>query len=250
MKILITGSEGYIGQALIRRLKRVRPDDQFYTMDLKTGEDILTSKIWPGDKIETVIHLAAQADVQKSIKKPTNDAQHNIIGTLRVLERYPEARVIIASSAAAKDPQSPYGIAKRAIELYAKMLHKNAVVLRFPNVFGRNGRGVVDALIREEKPTIYGDGTQTRDFVHVDDIVGGILAATYPSVEPGLYEMGSEKATAIMDLVAAISARKQVNRAEAREGEIQHSVLQKTLPNWEPTIDVIEYLDNRVKYDL
>lgn len=236
MKILVTGSEGYIGKVLCRALENYVDPMDIIRMDRKIGQDLMTTELPDAD---LVFHMAAQADVQESIKDPMYDAEQNIAITIMLLQRYKAQRVILASSAAAKDPQSPYGVSKQAIEHYARILHPNAVVCRFPNVYGgEGGRGVVDIFKRSAALTIYGDGTQVRDFVHVDDIVRGLIMAR--DWEKGLYELGSGKGTSVHQL--AMADGKPVRYEPAQEGEILESICENTTPDWEPQQDVLEYL--------
>lgn len=157
---------------------------------------------------DVIFHLAAQTDVGTSVTSPVWDAKTNVIGTINVLEaaRIAGARVVFASTGGAiygevaaprqaseydeTDPQSPYAAAKLAGETYLEVwraLHAlDVVILRYANVYGPRQRatlegGVVavfiDRLLHGERCTIYGDGTQERDFVHVADVARATVAA-------------------------------------------------------------------------
>jgi len=160
------------------------------------------------EKFDVIVHLAAQTMVDSSIKDPIFDASENIMGTLNVLEaaRQCGARVIFASTAAAYgdvveddlpvleshelSPQSFYGLTKVGVEKYLALYHQHYgldyVICRFANVYGERqgdkGEGGVISIFAKriaagKDITIYGDGTQTRDFVYAGDIARGICKA-------------------------------------------------------------------------
>lgn len=224
--ILITGNAGFIGSRLSQKLK------QHVGIDLKYGKSLLTCPL-PTD-IKVIYHLAAQTSVEESWKDPLKDSW-NFNMTVRIAQHYPDAKIIFAQSAAAIEASSPYGFSKSMSGEYLKKFHKNAVICVFPNVFG-GGTGVVDIFRGKKEVTIYGDGEQVRDFVHVDDIIQGLILAK--DWEPGEYFMGSTVGTKVKDLAIG----KKVTIAPARQ-EIRESILPNTTPNWRPTINVIKYIN-------
>ena len=226
--ILVTGYSGYIGSLLFEELDSVATG-----VDLKDGMNLITCDL-PKD-IDVIYHLAAQSSVESSWHDPVYDAD-NLRMTIRLVKEYPNARIIYANSAAAKSPiMSPYGFSKWASGEYIKTFHKDYVICTFPNVYGRNDKSVVDIFKNLDEVTIYGDGLQLRDYVHVDDIVEGLLSAIdWPK---GEYEMGSGIATSVLDLAKG----KKINFAPARK-EARESVLTNNTPNWFSTIKVLEYL--------
>ena len=153
-----------------------------------------------------VFHLAARTSVERSVERPVATHETNCEGSLRVLEaaRRADARVVVASSAAVygdpealpvdesapKRPRSPYGVQKLSTDHLARAYHDlhglETVVLRYFNVYGSRQRadgyaGVIAAFVRQARAgdplTVHGDGEQTRDFVHVSDVVAANLAA-------------------------------------------------------------------------
>jgi len=156
---------------------------------------------------EVVIHLAAQASVPKSLEDPSADASINISGSVNLFEasRLCGVRKVIYASTAAvygspkylpldeqhpAQPLSGYGLSKYTVErylyLYRNLYGLDFTVLRFANVYGPGqstaGEGGVvaiflDRTIRGEQPVIHGDGKQTRDFIHVSDIVSANICA-------------------------------------------------------------------------
>jgi UDP-glucose 4-epimerase len=205
---------------------------------------------------DVVLHLAAQADVGTSVERPVYDAEVNVIGTVHVLEaaRAAGARVVFTSSGGAiygecdepateehaRLPLSPYAISKLAGEEYIagwNRLHGTShVVLRLANVYGPRQipeleGGVVaiflDRLARGETCTIFGDGAQVRDFVHVSDVAAAFLRAAETGT--GTYNVGTGVATTVADLYRACATAAGVdaepNFAEARPGDLRRSVI-------------------------
>jgi len=233
MKILVTGYMGYIGSHLMK----VLPKDTF-GIDIKNGQDILTCDLPEAD---IVIHLAAQAGVVQSMENPEEAVRTNIIGTLRLIRRYKDSKFIFASSGGAIQDKiiSPYGLTKYCTEEFIKMLHKNYVILRFANVYGGEGsRSVIAKFLKADKLTIYGDGTQNRTYVHIDDLIRGIVMAMKWPV--GSYYFGSEQNYTVLELAQATG--KPYEFAPVREGELLHSSLKNTTPDWKPQINAIEYI--------
>ena len=173
-----------------------------HELDIREPLDALFDEVRP----ETVVHLAAQADVGTSVERPVLDAEVNVLGTLNVLEaaRPHGAQLVFSSTGGAiygecerpareddpRRPVSPYGTAKLAAEEYLatwnRLYGTRHVALRFANVYGprqlaKLEGGVVaiftDRLRAGEGVTIFGDGGQTRDFVYVGDVVEAVLAA-------------------------------------------------------------------------
>ena len=207
---------------------------------------------------DLICHLAAQIDVRVSVAYPALDAHANVIGAVNVLEaaRAVEARVLLASTGAViygRDapipsmedvlplPESPYGVSKycaeQYVELYNRLHATRHAVLRLANVYGprqdpAGAAGVVaifcaQALARE-RPTVYGDGQQTRDYVYVGDAVRAFLAAA-DSGRPGTWNIGSGTEVSVLELIGVISrvAGYQLDPvfAPARPGELLRGAL-------------------------
>jgi UDP-glucose 4-epimerase len=204
-----------------------------------------------------IVHLAAQADVRVSVAEPARDAAINVVGTVNVLEaaRQVGARVIFASTGGAiygecarparEDdpclPLSPYGAAKLAGEGYLgafdRLYGAQHVALRFGNVYGprqdpHGEAGVVaiflGRLLEGLACRIFGDGSQSRDYVYVGDVARATLAALDSEVE-GVLNVGTGVATSVLDLYevcrsVAGSDSTPVHEA-ARAGELGRSVL-------------------------
>src|SRR5438067_9021375 len=205
---------------------------------------------------DAVLHLAAQANVRTSVERPDHDAEVNILGTLRVLEaaRRHGARIVFsstggaiygecagpASETAERRPLAPYGTSKLCGEEYLatwnRLYGTSHVSLRLGNVYGprqmpHGEAGVVAifmGLLRDGgTPTIFGDGSQTRDYVYVGDVADAMVRAL--DRDGGTYNVGTGIETSVIELFGAVRAASGVGRepafAPARLGELQRSVL-------------------------
>lgn len=225
--ILLTGYRGFIGSRLAAKLT------DWVGIDLKDGMNLLTCEL-PKD-IDLIYHLAAQSDVEPSWKDPLNDLE-NIRMTARLSWAYPHAKIIYANSCASMNPETPYGFSKGAAEDFLFHFHKGEVVsLIFPNIYGPGSRSVVDKFKGQKLVTVYGTGLQTRDYVHVDDIVEGLLKA--PQWPQGQHFMGSGTSRTVLELAGDRAIQYEPGRMEAQAVNVPN-----TTPDWEPTISVMKYL--------
>lgn len=224
--ILITGDKGLIGSKLANRL-----NEPFIGIDLKDGWNLLDCPL--AGKIDLIYHLAAQTEVEKSWKDPFTDSL-NFSMTVRLAQAYPQARIIYANSCASLEASSPYGFSKKVAGDYLKKFHKDYVNCIFPNIYGGT-KSVVDLFNGKDQVTVYGDGEQVRDYVHVDDIVEGLLKAQEWPV--GEYFMGSGVGTTVNKL----AARKKIITAPARK-EMREVIVPNSTPNWKPLINVMDYI--------
>ncbi len=234
MNILITGHKGFIGSHLEERIGPING------IDIKDGNNILTCDL--PDGIDTVIHLAAQSRVIPSIDDPVNDAHQNILGTIRLAKKYPNARFIFASSGGAiqKKIESPYGLSKYCAEKYIKLFCTNYAILRFPNIYGERSDSVVDKFIKNNPITIFGNGSATRDYVHVSDIVEAIMSALLNDHWGiGTFHLGSGKYHSVTEL--AKFTGKPITVADPIRGELQHTPTKNNV-SWKPKIDVMDYM--------
>ncbi|HWB23740.1 MAG TPA: NAD-dependent epimerase/dehydratase family protein [Gaiellaceae bacterium] len=270
MRAVVTGGAGFIGSNLVDALV-ARGDEVTVVDDLSFGKrenlnpaaTLVEQNIREGldlDGAEVVFHLAAQADVQTSVKRPDHDAEVNVVGTVRVLEaaRTAGAQVIFSSTGGAiygecdgpadenarLAPMSPYGIAKLCAEQYLfgwNRIHATPnVVLRFANVYGpRQDSGLeggvvsifLERMARGDETVIYGDGGQSRDFVYVGDVVSSLLAAV--GRDGGVFNVGTGSETTVLglhDACRAVAGGASEARFEpARLGDARRSVLDVSL---------------------
>ncbi|MDV7764426.1 NAD-dependent epimerase/dehydratase family protein [Peribacillus sp. CSMR9] len=234
-----------------------------------------------------VIHQAAQVSVQKSISDITNDARINILGTINIAKlshKYAVKKIVFASSAAVygnadvmpitvshlTSPLSPYGASKKTAEDYLKLAKElydlNYVNLRYSNVYGprqtASGEGGVvsiftNLVINNERPVIYGDGTQTRDFIYVKDVADANLKAL-ESEGSGTYNISSTTSTSINQLFSIIQSFGTHDLSPiyqpAKNGDIKESLLcnKTTIQKlgWHPAHSLEKGLESTYEYYL
>lgn len=165
MRIVVTGSEGFIGGHLVDAL--LAAGHEVIGLDCKTGQDIRDCDL---PRADLVYHLAAQTDATSTDARV--DAEVNVMGMLRVLLHYRSAMVFV-SSAMVAHPITPYSIAKLAGEMYCRIY--GASVVRLCNIFGPGGHSVIDRFTQDDILTVYGSGRQTREYAHVDNAVAMLL---------------------------------------------------------------------------
>lgn len=280
-RAVVTGGAGFIGSHVAERLLREGWDVRIID-DLSTGlksnvEEVKQStgkalEGFFGDinadgatelilsfKPDFIFHLAAQANVRRSVAEPIFDATTNILGTIRLLEAarqvgvkgfifsstggavYGEQETFPADETHRTAPECPYGASKRAgelyLEYYARTFNFSGVALRYANVYGprqnpKGEAGVVavftDRLLKGQDLTVNGDGEQTRDFVHVFDVVAANYGAAKALLEQKLklqanysvFNVGTSGETSVNDIVSALKvAWRETGTAKGERSE-------------------------------
>tara|TARA_A100001391_G_C5014130_1_gene263991 strand:+ start:160 stop:987 length:828 start_codon:yes stop_codon:yes gene_type:complete len=271
VKILVTGYKGYIGNNLYKKLRA--HDYDTVGIDLKDGEDIL--HCLPNVDFDYVFHLAACPRVEYSVRNPSYTMRQNVLVTSVLLEWAKSnnvKRVIFSSSSAAigdgTGPKSPYGLHKLMNEmecrLYSELYGLDTVCLRYFNVYSEDqlyGGSYSTAIcawmemIKQGKPLrIDGDGEQTRDFIHVEDIVSANMFCMKHkgSFNGKSLDVGTGKSISMNYIKNYIDLRNNVqwNHATARKGDVRHAVanireLQKI--GWDSKISIEEGLSRCFK---
>jgi UDP-glucose 4-epimerase len=226
-------------------------------VDLRDGDEL--SGVFERVRPEVVFHLGAQIDVRRSVADPAFDARVNVEGTINVLAAalgtgarrvinsstggaiYGEGRTLPAPEDHPTAPEAPYGQSKFAAEGYCELFRRlhglSTVSLRYGNVYGPRqdplGEAGVIAIFcgrlrQGERPLIFGDGKQTRDYIYVGDVVSANLLAA-ESDTTGPFNVGTGVETTVLDLVQALAAHAEgafePEHAEARPGEVRHIAL-------------------------
>ncbi len=263
--------------------KNIPEAAHFYRLDIL---DPHLEEVFSRERPEVVNHHAAQIDIRKSVADPAYDAKINILGTLSLLkyaQRHGARQVIFASSGGAiygdegtlpfsegapPCPKSPYALSKyvgeRYLELYRVLFGLDSLILRYSNVYGPRqdpmGEAGVVAIFSQNilngRPvTVFGDGTQTRDYVFVSDVVEANLLALKVK---GSYilNIATETETSVNGLIHLLEGflTRSLPRidAPARPGEVQRSCLaialaQATL-GWRPKVGLQEGLKETFRW--
>jgi UDP-glucose 4-epimerase len=259
-------------------------DSRFWEADL--SDEGRLERIFQEFRPEVISHHAAQVNVRVSSQKPLEDARTNVLGSLALLHqavRCGTKRIIYASSGGAvygepnalpvrEDhpirPFSNYGVSKYVTELYLYTFRATGgpeyVILRYPNVFGprqdpKGEAGVVaifaTQLLRKERPRIYGDGSKTRDYVYIDDIVEANLHALESSTY-GAFNLGWGREITDFEVFQTVSnalgSTVEPRYEQKRPGEIDHICLDAALARstlgWSPRIEFREGVGRVVEY--
>jgi UDP-glucose 4-epimerase len=208
---------------------------------------------------ETIFHLAAQIDVRKSVADPANDSRINVEGTVNVLKAaqahgvqrfintstggaiYGEGQIIPAPEDHPVAPEAPYGLSKFCAEQYCLLFTRlhglSTVSLRYGNVYGPRQDPLGEAgvvaifcgkLLDGERPLIFGDGLQTRDYVYVGDVVDANLKAAATQTS-GAVNIGYGDEVSVLDIVNALKAHSngsfEPEHAPERPGEVRRIAL-------------------------
>ncbi len=296
---IVTGGAGFVGSHLTRALigegrkvvvidvKKPLPQRRvtgarYVQMDVRDKALHETFLKWkPG----VVFHLAAHIDNQSSIQNPHMDADHNVMGTLNVLEAMRVAgtrRILFASSCAVYGNQekrptaehaalelgSPYGLSKRVCEQYLELYRSfhdiSSVSLRKANIYGpgQAGSGETGAMtifttrLLEGQPiALFGDGLSTRDYVYIDDVVRAYLLAEKAGVE-GVFNIGTGIETTtkrLFELVRdEVGVKVEPDMRDGVKDAVRHSGIDagKALGafGWSPEVGLEEGIEKTVEW--
>jgi UDP-glucose 4-epimerase len=307
---VVTGGAGFIGSHLVERLLAEHPDARVRVFDdFSTGSMAnLPFAAAAGDRLEIVrgdlrdraavdrivrgasivFHQAAMRSVPRSVNDPLGANEHNVNGTLHVLDAARHGgvrRVVYASSSSvygddptlpkSEDlqpiPISPYAVSKAATEMYARVWTRlyglETVGLRYFNVFGprQDPKSEYAAVIprfilwalRGEPLEVHGDGQQSRDFTYIDNVVeANLLAARAPAASGEAFNVGCGERVSLLDIIARLE--KMLGRAlprrhtPGRAGDVPHTLADitkaKRLMGYTPLVDFAEGLRRTVHF--
>lgn len=307
--VLVTGGAGFIGSHVADRFvaagwevtivdnlssgrqENLPPTATFVHGDITTPE---VATLVRDGRFDVICHLAAQIDVRRSVLDPVYDATRNILGTLNIMEAVMASgyatRVVFSSTGGAlygdfdpppssetfaKDPESPYGIAKLSVEYYLAYygrVHKlDTVVLRYANVYGprqdpHGEAGVVaifcNRILDGRTLTVYGDGAQTRDYVYAGDVAAANFAAATQQMpaagrlDARAFNIGTGIETSVNTLATTLQsvagATAAIDYAPSRAGELARSALNtakaRDVLGWTPGVSLEEGLANTYAY--
>ena len=310
-RALVTGGAGFIGSHVADlflsngwsveildnlssgRRENVSPAAKLHVVDVRSTD---AAALVSNGSFDVIAHLAAQIDVRKSVNDPAFDASVNVLGALNLVEALRRSggaqrtRFVFSSTGGAlygdhatppnaetvvKEPDSPYGIAKLATELYlsyyARVQGMDMAAVRFANVYGprqdpHGEAGVVaifcQRILAGRPLTVFGDGMQTRDYVHVSDVAAATYAAATTSLtqprrlDDRAFNIGTGVATSVITLAevlrGAAGSSTPIEFAPKRPGEQQQSFLTvekaKSELGWKAMISLEEGLADTFRW--
>ncbi|MCW4024403.1 MAG: GDP-mannose 4,6-dehydratase [Candidatus Bathyarchaeota archaeon] len=280
-KVMVTGGAGFIGYHLTKKLVTLTPNltiyDDLSSGKMENVNDVPSAKFVKGDildakallaqeKTDLIYHLAAQVVVPYSMENPLIDFDTNAKGTMHVLEkaRKDDAKLVFASSAAVYGnptvfptpegygfhPFSCYGLSKVVGEEYCQMYQSqyglDITIMRFANVFGPRCHGVIHDFIEKleknpDKLEIIGTGLQSRDFVHVSDVVDALIKVGESKKANGeVYNIGCGTTTSILELAKMI----------IKILGLKKTVITTTNVSWQGDVTKIWFNNNKAKREL
>ena len=312
MKILITGSAGFIGFHTAKKLLKMKHTvygldnlDDYYDVRLKKDRlknlkkyrnfsffktDLANKKKleehFKNNKIDLIINLAAQAGVRYSIEFPQKYFNSNILGFFNLIEvarKYKIKKIVSASTSSVygenkKLPFSEtdrvdniiqfYAASKRSNEIigkvYSGIYKMNFTFLRFFTVYGPWGRPdmalakFVTNIIKRKKIDVFNMGNHKRDFTYIDDIVDGILKASFNKNKKKftIYNLGNGKIVNLMDYIKTIEKKlglkAKINFKKLQKGDVKNTLsnLKKSKKelNYKPKINIDRGIDNYIKW--
>ncbi len=299
-KVLVTGGAGFIGSHIVDLLlennqevisvdnlssgHNLNNKTKFYKVDIRNKDGL--EKVFKENKIDFVIHTAAQISVSRSVREPLLDEEINIKGILNLLElskdykvkkfifsssggvMYGQTKIFPTPETVCPEPLSPYGIAKLASEryiiFYNKEFNLNYTILRYGNVYGPrqdpNGEAGVVAIftkrmLKDMQVTINGDGKYVRDYVYVKDVA----RANVFSLEKGdeeIINIGTAKGTDVNELFNELKEltgyKREAVHGPPRPGDLRKSLLDiskaKSVLGWAPKYNLNEGLKETVEF--
>ena len=251
-------------------------------------EDILDFKtllrIFKKEKLQKVIHLAARAGVRPSIANPVLYGQVNILGTINLLKLSADFKVsqfIFGSSSSVygqsthmpfeeTDPCekiiSPYGASKRSAEFSVESFYQSfglkSTILRLFTVYGPRGRPdmapalFTKAILSGESITQFGDGSSSRDYTYIDDVIYGIIKVLEKKIEFEIINLGNSHPISLADFIATLEKilgkRAKIKKMPIQLGDVEKTwanvVKARKLLDWEPKIDLSHGLSIYVEW--
>lgn len=240
MNILITGHKGFIGSALANKLVRVGHSI--------TGLDITQSQLdnllycdFPNKDFDLIIHLAGKSGVRESLQDPAGYWNNNVEASRRLFDRYPDTRILYASSSSAYEPDlNPYAASKYVLEELAER-YSNTLGMRFHTVYSDNCPRENMFFHKLRNGTLEYTTTHYRDFVHLHDVLDAIEILIQRDYIRGTIDIGSGHPIRIQDLAPELPVR--LNTPGEREYTCANLEKMRAL-GFEPKYSVEKFLTN------
>lgn len=245
LKILLTGHRGFIGSALLKRLKK---NHQVIGIDLVDGwdrdklnqtQDLLTCDF--KEEFDLIIHLAGKSGVRESFKDPAGYWNNNVEASRRLFDRYPSTRILYASSSSAYEPDlNPYAASKFIMEELAGR-YPNTLGMRFHTVYSDNcpRKNMFFYKLRHNKLEYV--TRHYRDFIHLEDVLDAIEILIDKDYVKGVVDIGTGHPIRIQDLAPHLPVR--LNTPGEREFTCANIEKMKAL-GFKPKYSVEKFLTN------
>ena len=284
-KVLVTGGLGFVGSNLVDKL--IEQGNDVLVIDNlssdSSSEDYMNPKaayvigsvediraLIPHHLFDVIYHLAAEARIQPSFDAPAHWFWSNAMGTVEVLDyaRMSGCKSFVYATTSSKNHGShlisPYTFSKvvgeDACRMYANLYEMNIGMATFYNVYGprepRKGEfaTVTEKFIRQHQSdeivTVVGDGQQSRDFTHVDDICEGLIRISEGQWKGHNFDLGRGEPVKIIDLAIAITSGNNIQFVPLRKNEGQHTISEwmktETMLQWRAKRNILDYVKERI----
>ena len=239
MKILLTGSEGFIGKNLQSFLK---DENQLICLDKKLGNDLINCDL--DYNVDLVIHLAGLSGVRQSLDNPVEYWTNNVVASYRIFNQFKNKKILYASSSTANEPwRNPYAMSKFYMEQIAP---ENSLGMRFTTVYGPGGREgmLIPKLIKDDVSYINVD--HCRDFIHIEDLMSAIKILIKNDVKDKVLEIGTGSSINLLDLLDKLNMTIEDKRMGTMFERKDNKASIQTLKDlgWSAKTDLIEYIKN------
>lgn len=243
MKILITGSEGYIASHLIKKLESLSHELLLIDRNIDVNSDKFL-KLAKDFKPDILYHLARSSTPKSSFENIEQDIKDTVIGTMNVLKVgckvvFPSSSVVYGEKTLATEedlpsPQSPYAINKLIAEHYIKISRLPYVILRISSVYGR---GVLHGAIWALQKGKEINSNCVRDFIHVDDVVEAMIQAQ--GWKSDIYNIGSGESHYIDEVAKALGIIPKFKKKSLKEPKVISLWITRAMKEgWEPRINI------------
>jgi len=239
MKILLTGSEGFIGKNLQSFLK---DEHQLICIDKKLGNDLINCDL--DYDVDLVIHLAGLSGVRQSLDNPVEYWTNNVVASYRIFNQFKNKKILYASSSTANEPwRNPYAMSKFYMEQIAP---ENSLGMRFTTVYGPGGREgmLIPKLIKDDVSYINVD--HCRDFIHIEDLMSAIKILIKNDVKDKVLEIGTGSSINLLDLLDKLNMTIEDKRMGTMFERKDNKASIQTLKDlgWSAKTNLIDYIKN------
>lgn len=250
-KVLVTGSKGFIGKHVCEKLEK--EGYKVYEFDLpEYNLKDCDFKYFEDNKIDYVIHCAAVTGLENCATHPIRTIETNVLGTTKLLDACYYGKVkkfIHISTWAADNEKATYDVSKncaeKIVKLYNNLYNVESVIVRIGTTYGKGMKdiGVIKSFLTHKKnktnPTVYGDGTQWRQFTYIKDTVNGIIQCLKRGFPGETYYILSEEKTSINDLLNALELKAEYK--EKQSFDVEPVVVKNSegrFLRWKPEFDI------------
>ena len=243
MRILITGHKGFIGSALYKRL--VAQGHNVHGIDIEQGPqfDLLTSNFT--EDFDLIVHLAGKSGVRESFTDPAGYWNNNVEASRRLFERYPDTRILYASSSSAYEPDlNPYAASKFIMEELAERYGTDHVGMRFHTVYSDSCPRENMFFNKLRNGTLEYVTNHYRDFIHLEDVLDAIEILIKATHVKGVVDIGTGNPVRIQDLAPDLPVR--LNTPGERSWTCANTEKMKAL-GFKPKYTVEKFLTNEDK---